>query len=144
MAYTVRNEDFQNLVIKRGRCLLPEDTVVKIFDEDDGWVDITIPAGGYHYRILDFNGWHPKQLLVTTHGETGWLDICDTPIETENLYWVEANGFGVTLKLTPNVDNEYTARDLLDQYLDRTSHVDGVPIRLSLMYAGKPIYEIDI
>ena len=144
MAYTVSEETFRNLVIKKGRCLLPKDRIVHIFDEDDGWVNIRIPAGGYQYRILNFNGWHPKELLVKVHGETGWIDICDTPIETENVYWVEADGFGVKLELTPNVDNEYTARDLLDKYLDKTSHIDGVPIRLSLMYAGKPIYEVDV
>ena len=71
MTHTLPKDTFQNLVTEAGIAYTATDVHVEIFDEDDGFVCITIPAGTYTYRELDFFGWKPRQVLLPT----GWVDV---------------------------------------------------------------------
>lgn len=71
MALTLPKDSFQNLVTETGTVHIGTDTHIQMFDEDDGFVCITIPAGTYTYRELEFFGWRPRQVLLPT----GWVDV---------------------------------------------------------------------
>lgn len=43
---------------------IPQDVCYQEFDEDEGWEDVCILAGTYKFRVLEFRGWRPIQILV--------------------------------------------------------------------------------
>lgn len=51
-------------ILLNGEIELANDYKVKEFSEDNGWIDIDIPPGNYSFRVIDFNGWRPRQLCL--------------------------------------------------------------------------------
>lgn len=43
---------------------VPHDICYQEFDEDEGWEDMCILAGVYRFRVIEFRGWKPIQILV--------------------------------------------------------------------------------
>ena len=68
-------------VIAKGIVQVKKPFSVKEFDEDNGWYDIQIVANYYHYRVIEANGWKPRQLLI----KGDWIDVADECKELEAL-----------------------------------------------------------
>lgn len=71
MAYLIPENMFENITINTGTAIVTEEVTVEMFDEDDGYITVTIPKGEYKYRELNFRGWKPTQLLL----EGGYIDV---------------------------------------------------------------------
>lgn len=69
---------YEGFVKKEGTVFTP-DFNVKVFDEDDGWITVHIPAGLHIYRIIEIADFVVPQILWThmtaTRCEHGWLDV---------------------------------------------------------------------
>ena len=65
--------------IKTGVVEVKNAFMIKEFDEDFGWVTITIAPGKYVYRVIDVRGWKPRQIFFNQE----WLDVCDGCAELE-------------------------------------------------------------
>jgi len=76
-------------IIKQGTVKVFKAFTVNRFDEDDGTVEIQISPGIYKYRVLDINGWKPRQILVRPEGNEQWVDVCDNCADLEALLDVE-------------------------------------------------------
>ena len=68
-------------IIDAGEVDVKTPFVTSLFDEDDGWLDITVPRGRYKWRMLDVNGWKPRQILI---GDK-WIDVCGGCEELEEM-----------------------------------------------------------
>ena len=58
-------------VLYYSNVFIPVDVCFQEFDEDLGFEDMCLFSGLYRYRVLDFFGWHPVQILV----DGVWIDI---------------------------------------------------------------------
>ena len=68
------NEDaFDSMTIKSGTVDIHDTFTLDEFDEDDGWFEFEVYPGTYEYRVLDVNGWKPRQIKID--GE--WIDVND-------------------------------------------------------------------
>ncbi len=68
-------------VIRKGIVHVKELFQLEEFDEDSGMVKRIIPANYYHYRVLEANGWKPRQLLI----KGDWVDVAGGCKELEEL-----------------------------------------------------------
>ena len=73
--------DTMGKIIKAGNVEVKKPFTVKQFDEDDGWVEIKITPNTYEYRVLNVNGWKPRQLKVLDD----WVDVMGDCEELEEL-----------------------------------------------------------
>lgn len=67
--------------IMSGSITLQRTYNIEEFDEDDGFVIRVIIPGTYKYRVLNINGWKPRQLLIND----SWVDVCDAVEELERM-----------------------------------------------------------
>ena len=58
-------------ILINGEIELENSYIVKEFNDDNGWINVHIPRGNYSFRVLDFNGWHPRQLCI----DGVWRDV---------------------------------------------------------------------
>ena len=111
------NSSSNKFVVRQGGCKVKKEFIVKVFDEDLGFVDIHVKPGFYSYRTLSvFGGWKPTQITFSLKSEKydifeeGWLDVgCffnGEYFELKNIWSVEAYGYGTSVKLIEDVDEE--------------------------------------
>jgi len=85
-------------VVRSGEVDVKRPFSVEHFDDDDGFVVTHIDPGVYEYRVLDVNGWKPRQLKVA--GE--WVDVMDMCRDLEDLLAVNE---AVTITKKADVKN---------------------------------------
>lgn len=136
------NSSSNKFVVRQGGCKVKKEFIVKVFDEDLGFVDIHVKPGFYSYRTLSvFGGWKPTQITFSLKSEKydifeeGWLDVgCffnGEYFELKNIWSVEAYGYGTSVKLIEDVDEE-KAKEVFDYHVSTCTPIEGIKIILNL------------
>ena len=113
-------------IVKKGIVKVEETFLIKEFDENDDWKERVIPSGHYDYRVINVNGWKPRQLLI--HGK--WTDVCGSCKELEKILnekeeQMDNKLFKIVLLEKPGCEG-LTKADLYDML----SHPEAFPVEI--------------
>ena len=141
-------ESDRHLVITIGGCKITKGFIVEVFDEDLGFVKIEVEEGYYTYRILDFRGWRPTQIMFYYENEEydiheeGWLDIGgffnSDYFELKRVCTVEA--IDLNNKITAYIKKDVTFEEAEECYNDcikKAKPIEGMPVNINLLIAGE-------
>lgn len=100
-----------------GKVDVKKSFTVSEFDEDDGWFDFEVFPGTYEYRVLDINGWKPRQLKI----DDVWVDVNDNCKELEDLLGIEDTSLSEYFNVLDDVDASDSIGELKpgDQFKNR-------------------------
>lgn len=124
------NEAVGENTIKSGTVDVKTPFKTDYFDEDDGKVVVNVKPGTYEYRVLNINGWKPRQLKI--NGE--WIDVMGLCKELEDELMSESK----------NIENETTTVSNVAPTVDYVGHVNLVlPDGSSADNADKDYLEVE-
>ena len=114
---SLKEDYYDSFIDDVGKVDVKKSFTVSEFDEDDGWFDFEVFPGTYEYRVLDINGWKPRQLKI----DDVWVDVNDNCKELEDLLGVEDTSLSEYFNVLDDVDASDSIGELKpgDQFKNR-------------------------